>query len=48
MVALFNEMVQKLEFYAKTMIHVPDTSAFITMCIKTVFQVCVTLSLHPA
>jgi len=26
---------KKLEFYAKTMIHVHDASVFMTMCLKT-------------
>ena len=37
-------MAQKLAFYAKTMKHVPDTSAFITVCLNDIFfHVCVTL-----
>jgi len=31
LVALFDEIDKKLEFYAKPMIHVPDTSGFFTI-----------------
>jgi len=48
MVHFFDEMAQKLEFYAKIMIHVLDTSVFITICLNDFFQVCVTPGLHPA
>jgi len=34
LVALFDEMVPTFEIYAKTMSHVPDTSAFIIICLN--------------
>ena len=33
LVALLDKMAPKLEFYARTMIHVPDKSVFITIII---------------
>ena len=39
MVAHFDEMAKKLEFYAKTISHVLDTSVFITICWKKTFAV---------
>jgi len=46
LVAPFDEMAQKLAFYAKTMIHVPDTSVFITICLNDFFYVTLTLDLY--
>jgi len=36
----------KTGFFAKTMIHVSDTSVFINICLNDFFKVCVTLGLH--
>jgi len=38
LVSLFYEIDKKLEFYSKTMIHVPDTRVLITICLNDFFS----------